>query len=241
MGLLVEGFDSPPAIFQSYNAPYYAGLLEECGYERTVEMNTYAAGTGEHSAELDQLQRRGQEIQRRYGLTTRRVSQRRFTEEMECIRTLFNESFANNDRVLPMQKDVFDFYIQELRPFVDRRLITIVERDGRPLAFTLGLPDLNRILIHLRGSLTLWGLLRLPWLRRRVREVVVLLIGALPDRATAGVGRLLNWEILRGARDGGYQTVHSTWVHEDNWTMRSIVSGWGARRTHRYALYRKGL
>src|SRR5476651_1718242 len=37
-GLLIEGFDSPPVLMMTYNAPYYAGLIEKAGFEKQVDL-----------------------------------------------------------------------------------------------------------------------------------------------------------------------------------------------------------
>src|SRR6187549_2294141 len=37
-GLLVEGFDSPPVLMQTYNAPYYAQLIEGFGFAKDVDL-----------------------------------------------------------------------------------------------------------------------------------------------------------------------------------------------------------
>ena len=37
MGLLVDGFDTMPAIFQTYNPPYYLDLLTELGFSKVLD------------------------------------------------------------------------------------------------------------------------------------------------------------------------------------------------------------
>ena len=37
-GLLIEGFDSAPFLMQTYNYPYYAGLIERAGFAKQVDL-----------------------------------------------------------------------------------------------------------------------------------------------------------------------------------------------------------
>ena len=40
-GILVEGFDRSPMVMCSYSPPYYAGLLEGCGFEKSMDLFSY--------------------------------------------------------------------------------------------------------------------------------------------------------------------------------------------------------
>ena len=41
VGLLVEGFDSPPTFMMTYNPPYYARLIESYGFRKTQDLYAY--------------------------------------------------------------------------------------------------------------------------------------------------------------------------------------------------------
>ena len=40
-GLLVDGFDSPPTFLMTYNPPYYAALIEACGFAKAQDLYAY--------------------------------------------------------------------------------------------------------------------------------------------------------------------------------------------------------
>ena len=41
LGLLIEGFDSPPTFMMTYNPPYYARLIENYGFRKTQDLYAF--------------------------------------------------------------------------------------------------------------------------------------------------------------------------------------------------------
>src|SRR4030043_342872 len=41
VGLLIEGFNYPPALMMAYNPPYYPGLVESCGFTKEKDLLTF--------------------------------------------------------------------------------------------------------------------------------------------------------------------------------------------------------
>jgi hypothetical protein len=70
---------------------------------------------------------------------------------------------------------------------------------------------------------------------------VILLIGALPEARGAGVGTALVGAMIRGIDQGGYEHVHTTWVHQENSPVFALVSHFGAEADRRYAIFDRAL
>jgi hypothetical protein len=240
MGLLVDGFDEPIATFQTYNPPYYESLLRGCGYTDMFWMETYRWPADDRT--LPAIAARGDAACARAKLTVRRLDVARFAEEVELIRALFNTAFAENDAVLPIERDVFAFQLSSLRPFVDPRLVTIIEKDGQPVGFSLLLPNLNELLMEFNGRIPLLALLTYRRLLQRVHSAVLLLVGALPELHGHGLGRILASEVARSVIDTRqYEVVYTTWVHQSNWTIRSLAKRCRAERDKTYAIFTRDL
>ena len=41
VGLLIDGFDSPPTFMMTYNPPYYARLIENYGFRKTQDLYAF--------------------------------------------------------------------------------------------------------------------------------------------------------------------------------------------------------
>jgi hypothetical protein len=237
MGMLIEGFETPPALFQTHNPRYYPELLAQLGYTPEFHMTTYRWHLPEVMPLMESLLKRGDAITRRAGLVTRPFDKKRFWEEMALLLRLFNASFSNNSQVTQMEEDVYRTQVEALKYFIDERLITFIEKDGEPIAFNLLVPNLNEPLKKLNGKVGLLDLLRLGAMKRSVRSVVILLIGAVPKVHGDGVGRALVSGIIRSLRSAPqYQEVHTTWIHEGNWSSRALAKQWRATPTKRFAI-----
>ncbi len=237
MGLLVEGFDIPPALFQTYNPSYYPDLLQAFGYRQEFSMQTFAIAVDSILAAAPAFLPTNHAVAAKEQLSARRINMRRFRQETEILRALFNASFAANDAVLPIAKEMFEFQAQSLKPFLDPRLISIIEKQGQPVAFTLVVPNLNELLVRFNGSAPFWALLTYRRLLRQIRSVVVLAIGALPELHGAGLGRSLVAEIIRSLAESNYELIHTTWIHEQNWMIRVLAQSVAVHHRKCFAVY----
>lgn len=241
MGLLVDGFDQSPALFQTYNPPHYRGLLEGCGYQPRYTMSTFRWTLAQHGARLREISAGGQSALRKAGLTPRPIDRRRFRQESKLLHSLFNRSFADNADVLPYEEDVFLDMIRPLKPFLDERLISILERDGEALAFTVMIPNLNELLMQVQGSVGIRDLLRLKRYRREISSAVLLLIGAPPDVRGEGIGWGLVSEVYRSWINSDCESLHTTWINDANGASHTLAASLGAEPNKRYAIFERML
>jgi GNAT superfamily N-acetyltransferase len=245
IGLLVDGFDEPTALMQPYNPPYYADLLHACGYQPSFAMSTYTWRIGERTGAEDRLLVRGDEVMRHLGLRVRSGDLRRYDEELEGLRRIYNQSFANHPELVPISRPVFHAQAADLRWIIDPDLIRVVEHDGRPVGFAVLVPNLFDILRGCHGRITPRLALRLASRRNNhiegIRSAVVVMIGAIPEYFGLGIGRILAAEIVKAGRAGNFDAIHTTWVHEQNRACRAIAQQMRSAPNKRYTVFEKSL
>ncbi len=61
-GLLVDGFDAPPALMMPHNPRYYMSLLEHAGLTKAKDLWVYQGGTEEHYVPVPERLARGTEL-----------------------------------------------------------------------------------------------------------------------------------------------------------------------------------
>jgi hypothetical protein len=218
-------------------------LLEAAGLRPSYTTSTYRWTRDRDGDTMRAMLARGEKARHAAGLTVRPFDPRRRQAELDLAYALFQASFAGNHHVAPMSKAVFDFQARELATFLDPRLIRFVERDGQPVAFSMLLADANEVLAAAGGRLSVPFLLRYRRLVRRISAAVILMIGALPGEAGTGIGRVLAGEIAAVGLDQAvpYRTVHTTWIHQENWQSRALVGRTGASEYRRYAVLEKDI
>ncbi len=95
LGLLVEGFDSPPTFMMSYNPAYYARLIESYGFSKSQDLYAFWG----HVDMLPKIQAKlapvAEQIIERYDVRLRTLDTSRFREDVEMFLSIYNRSLVN--------------------------------------------------------------------------------------------------------------------------------------------------
>ena len=233
-GVLVEGFEDPPAILMPYNPPYYGPLLEKTGLE--VAKNLLAYRITPEVVVLDRF-RRIAERARRKGFRVRKIDFGAFESEIERARSIYNDAWSANWGFEQMDREEFHAMARDLRRAADPRLILLAEADGEAVGFAVSIPDLNPAIRKLNGRLTPWGLLAMWLAARRVERIRTLILGVRPAYRRRGVDALLGEETVSRAIEAGYRSAELSWILEENVPMNQAILAVGGVVSKRYRLY----
>ena len=244
-GVLVEGFDFPPAMMMPYNFRYYGALLERWGLRKMKDLYAYDLSTA--LAPPEKVVRVAERLREQQGVRVRPIDLRQLPEEIRRLKSIYNAMMDPAWLFLPLNEEEFDGIVARLRPLVRVRpeLCLIAEVRGEPVAFSITLPDANRAIQAAGGYLTHWGLpvglARMAWAARKIERLRVLLFGIKPGFRRRGLDALLYLETLRTARRLGYDGAELGWVTEDNELMVRAIESMGARRYKTYRIYERPL
>ncbi len=164
MGLLVEGFDSLPAMLQTHNPPYYAELLTGLGFAKV--MDWLALRLFAHRVDQAALERLLHKIMESQPLVLRTLQRGELRRRAAEVYELFNEAWEPNWGHVPLSRRQFDDLFRELRPLIRPKLCNLVLDGDRLVAFSITVPDLNPLVQKLNGRLSLLGKLRLLYAAR---------------------------------------------------------------------------
>jgi hypothetical protein len=242
-GTLVEGFDSPPMIQMPYNPPYHAALLEAYGYRKAQDLLAYEFLLRQDVRPA--LVRIADTVETSGQYRVRSVDLRRFWSEVEIVRRLYNAAWETTWGFVQLTAEEMTWRAAKLRQLVDPRVTLLVEeRRGlvhEPVGFTLAVPNINEILIGLKGRLTPLAVLRLMRGLRRVRTMRLMLLGVISGYRKRGLEALLIREIhLRAAR-AGFERAELAYVPEANLAMNRTIRKVGGRHYKTYRIYDKPL
>jgi GNAT superfamily N-acetyltransferase len=237
-GLLVDGFDAPPAVMMPHNPPGYARLLEGAGFRKAKDLVAYRSTDPRLPPRLAEA---ADTLERRYAITTRTLDMRRFAAEVDLVKRLYNAAWERNWGFVPMTDGEIACLARRLRPVVLPELVVFAERAGEPIGFGVALPDLNVALRRNPSGRLFPGLLRVWWAARRIDRIRVLLLGTRPEWRGRGVDALLYKRIWEEGRRQGYGWAEAGWVLEDNHAMRNALERMGFERYKTYRLYERAL
>jgi len=237
-GLLVEGFETPPALMMPHNPRYYPRLVEREGFAKARDLIAFQS-TDDHLP--PRLVEATEIVGRRYGITTRRVEMSRFWEEIAVIKRLFDAAWEKNWGFVPLTDREIDHLARQLKPLVVPELVVFAERAGEPIGFAVALPDLNVALRANPSGRLFPGILRVLWAARKITRIRVLLLGTLPEWRGKGVDALLYRRIWEDGYARGYRWAEAGWILEDNHAMVNGLRRMGFEPYKTYRIYERPL
>ena len=244
-GLLVDGFDSPPAMLMPHNPPYYAELLEGAGLRGAKDLLAFEVGSNEGVAPSlpDRAVRAMERIGKRQGITLRPIDTRRLEAEADRIREIFNACWADNWSFVPLTTTEIRDMTHRLKPVLVPDLVPMVEKDGETIGFGMAVPDLNHALLRNRSGRTLPGMLRILWSlwRKKIPRIRILLLGVLPEYRGKGIDALIfHWIWSRGVARG-ITWGEASWILADNAPMINALKRMGFSHYKTFRMYERTL
>ncbi|HRP08008.1 MAG TPA: GNAT family N-acetyltransferase [Gemmatimonadales bacterium] len=238
-GVLIEGFDTPNSIMMPHNPPYHLTLMETAGFVTAQDLVCLQGGSLDAPVTPPERTARAVDlILRRYGLRIRALDLKRFRQEVDLVKQLYNASWEMNWGFVPMTDAEIDHLAASFKPVVIPDLVPIVEReDGTAIAFGLALPDLNEALRNNRNGSTIAGTLRILWYlwTRRFTRARVLLLGVLPEWRGKGIDSALYHWIWSRAAERNIGWGEAGWLLADN---AGIIQGLSKAGFTPYKTYR---
>ncbi|HSO73887.1 MAG TPA: N-acetyltransferase [Blastocatellia bacterium] len=241
-GLLIEGFDLDPTVMMPYNPPYYADLIEGCGFRKAMDLYAYDIAAN-YFIVSDKLKRVAERLRTKDKIKVRTVDMKDFKREVEIVRQVYNDAWSNNWGFVPVSEAEFKHLAKDLKQLVDPRVVMIAERETegsaepRPVGFFLAVPDLNRALKKINGRLLPFGLIKLLWHSRKIDSIRIITMGVVSEYQSMGLGAVLLDEIYRRGPAAGFPNGEMSWVLENNLMMNRAAQLIGGRRTKTYRIY----
>lgn len=237
-GLLIDSFDSPPVFMMPYNPPYYAELLEKSGLAKVKDLYAYKI-TKEGIPE--RVIKAGEKIRERSDISVRPIRTKALKDEIERIRSIYNQAWSKNWGFVPMTKAEFDYIAADLKKVMDPELAFIAEDGDKPVGFSLALPNLNEALQHINGRLFPFGIFKVLYYSKRIKGARVITMGVIEEYRGRGIDVLFYLETFQRGVARGYVWGELSWILEDNAPMNRALDMIGARVYKRYRIYEMAL
>lgn len=235
VGLLVENFDRPPFVEQTYNPRYYEELLTSYGLAKAKDLLVWWTDTqdGMDSKNRKRIDRISRKIQEREGIRIRHVDLSRAKEEMELLFELYVQAWQKNWGFAPVSKQEFMWIASDLKEIILPELVLFVEVGDQTVGFSTTLPNVNERMPK-DGRLLPWAWTKLLFGGvKKVKTGRLITLGTLPEYRKRGLEAMMFRETLLRARDLGIVGGEIGWTLEDNDLVNRAIEtmdGWVDRR-----------
>jgi len=237
LGLLIDGFDSPPTFMMTYNPPYYERLVENYGFRKTQDLYAFWGHIEMLPKIGEKLRPVALQIMERYNVRLRPLDRAHFREDVNLFLSLYNRSMAQTWGFVPMTADEVRHMAEELRHVIVPEMAIAAEIDGRVVGAAFGLPDYNPRIKEIDGRLFPFGFIHLLRNRQAIKRIRLISTNVLPEFQRMGVGLVLMHGFVPQAIEWGIQEAEFSWVLESNKLSYGALKKGGAKITKTYRLY----
>ena len=235
-GLLIQGFDGAPVLFNPYNPPYYAEYFEKCGFAKHRDFFAYFMRMDEFDQQnLEEIVPRAKQ---RFGFRVEHVTltpenrERVLQNVARVIREAFPPEWEAN---VPTYGDVAREF-NRLRRFYQPELTVMAYAGNRPIGLVMGFPDYNQVFRRMKGRVLPVGWLKFALGKRKIHGARCCMQFVVPEYQRKGVNTVMFYEAFLGAKALGLQWVEGSTVDE---TSVSSIANTEKMASHLYRIYRQ--
>ncbi len=224
IGLLVENFDRPPFIEETYNPPYYENLLTSFGFGKAKDLLVWWMDItdGLESKKRARVARIADRIRKREGVSVRHLNMAKVEEEIEHVYRIYVEAWQKNWGFVPVSRKEFDWVMDDLRRIVIPEMVLFVEVDGKPVGFSATLPNINEAMPK-NGRLFPFGWWKLLTRLKKTKHMRLYTLGVVSQYRKRGLESLMFVETIVRARKKGCSGGEIGWTLEDNHMVNRAI------------------
>ncbi len=223
-GVRSSAYDEEPLFPFGWQPPYYSEYLHALGYEPSYPLWYYTVDFT--SEKYRTAKRRASENKK---VVVRSINKKRWSQDLETFRVLFNECFRDEWEFHPQSTGEFHEFFDPMKPVLDPRHMLVGEVDGEPAGFCLGMPDWSPLFRSFKGNLGPIQIIRLMLSAGRYRRAGLLGIGALPAYRGTGLAQCLAIALYSRYEERGLQEAFYCPVNGDNARSRNFAESMGGK------------
>ncbi len=243
-GLLMDAYDQPNVMLMPYNFKYYGNLIEGYGFKK--ERDLYALWIPSEVINhpvMEKFNRISDMILRREDLVIRKVNMKDFNNEVQRVREVYNDAWADNWGFVPMTEAEFMFIAKNLKMVVDPNFIYFAEKKetGETIGFSLALPDNNQAIVGMNGKLFPFGIFKFLAQKKKIDRLRVIIMGVKKEYQKKGIDAVFYRDTIVNGNIRGVKGAEISWVLEDNMLMMQTALNMGAHIYKTYRIFDKKL
>jgi hypothetical protein len=245
VGILVEGFDTPPSLMMGHSRDYQGKICEACGLSKAKDLFAWRYDVGNFP---DRVLKAWETVKALPEVKLRSVDTSRMAEETRAIMDIYNDAWTGKWGMVPALPEEVDKVAKDLRLIIDPDLAFMAEVNGKPMGMCIMLPNVNEALHDLKGKLLPTGFLKLLW-RIKVKHpksTRLMMLGIRSElrqniKRYGGLSAAMYVEVAKRGIAKGYKWGELSWTREDDAPINLGIRSMGAKVYKKYRVYEKNL
>jgi hypothetical protein len=237
-GLLVDGF-MPQGYGMPYHPPYYRELFENYGFEVYFKQFSY---------HLDYSVPFPERFWKIAGWVAQKPQYRfrhfTFDEADKFVSDfchIYDEAWRFHEHFKPLDPDDVRDFMKKSKAILDPEMIWFAYHEGEPIALFVMIPDLNQILVRLKGKLDWISILKFLYYKRKhvMNRTRILIMGVVPKFQRSGIESAIFWHQDQLMKNKPwYKEVELSWAGDFNPKIIALYESVGGKRVKTHYTYR---
>jgi len=250
-GLLVEGYDRPPAVLMPYHHEYYKRFFDEYdkyleywAYEHNLEspipeksfqtmkkiVQLYGKYSEEEANKMNERQLSAiicEDVFEKRGFSAEQVnlSTKKHTKQViEEVYTIMNESYPDiweEDLVAPTKEEIGEM-VKELKIVIDPGMGIIAKKEGKPVGIILAVPDINEGIKRANGKILPIGWYHILKSKKDTKIARGVILFVIKEYQKQGIPAFLILKLRENLKRLGYQKMELSSISAMNDTMNGV-------------------
>jgi len=246
IGVLVDGFDDPPALDMGHSRKYQGALAERCGLVK--EKDLYAWRYETKDGVNARTQKAWEHVKAMPEVRLRSVDLKNLRKELDLVIEIYNETWAGKWGYVPIASAELDKMAADLSLVLDRDMAFVAEVDGKAAGMCIAVPNLNDVIRDLGGKLFPFGWAKLLYRTKlkHPKSARLILLGVREEirknvKRYGYLSAAMYVEVARRGAAKGYEWGELSWTREDDAPINLGIRSMGARIYKTYRVYEKAL
>ncbi|WBW98210.1 GNAT family N-acetyltransferase [Oceanirhabdus sp. W0125-5] len=236
-GVLIDNFQDPTLVMNTYNKPYYKELFENFGFKKYWDCYAYKYTV------KDGLQERFGKLipyaMKKYGFTVEPMDMNNIDKEVNDIKTIIDNAMPEEwMEFIPPDDNQINIIRKHLVKLIDPDLVYMArDEKGEPIGFNLALPDYNQPLKEINGRVLPFGLIKFLLRRKKINRMRLFVLFVIPEYRKKGVAGAIYYNCFKACERKGYDYAEGSTIWEYNDVMMRDVVKAGAKKYKTYRIY----
>ena len=237
-GILVEGFESLPAMEIPYNHSYYDGLIQTAGFSKETD---YLSGFLDHRID-PRLQTIAEKVRQRGNFWIKGFADKdEMLSWIPQIDEVRQKSFENDPSFYPSTPEELKLISKNIISVAEPEFIKLIMHDEEIAGFIIAYPNINHALQQTHGQLAPLGWLDLLAEKKLTHIIDLNGVGLLSEYQGLGGNALLYSEVEKVILKAGKRLAEIVQVDERNLRSKSDMDTMGVVWNKRHRTYTKNI
>ena len=237
-GLLVDGF-MPTGYGMPYNPPYYRGLFENYGFKVYFKQFNYHL---DYTVPFpERFWKIAGWIAKKPDYSFRHFNYNETDKFIKDFCHVYDEAWRFHEHFKPLDPQDLRDFLKTSKAILDPEMIWFAYHKEEPIALFVMIPDLNQILIKLKGKLDFISILKFFYYKRKhvMTRARILIMGVVPKFQRSGIESAIFWHQDKMMKHKPwFKEIELSWAGDFNPKIVAVYEAVGGKLAKTHYTYR---